>query len=106
MIGNIPSIKGPPTNTKRSPLDCTAFVLIGLLLVAFGTVSRVSSQMDAKHWLVAAETTSPQQSNREQLRQHNTDNERIRAMKNLQCAMMVSLLHRTTAEGEKHDAGT
>ena len=38
-----------------------ACVLIGLLLVAFGTISRVGSQMDAKTSLVAAETMPQKQ---------------------------------------------
>jgi hypothetical protein len=41
------------------PWIATACVLIGLLLVAFGTISRVGSQMDAKTSLVAAK--APQQ---------------------------------------------
>ena len=38
-----------------------ACVLVGVLLVAFGTINRISSQMDAKTSLVAAGTTPEQQ---------------------------------------------
>ena len=41
------------------PWIAAACVLIGLLLVAFGMISRVGSQMDTKISLVAA--TAPQQ---------------------------------------------
>ena len=43
------------------PWIAAGCVLIGLLLVAFGTVSRVSSQVDAKTSVAAAEPASKQQ---------------------------------------------